>query len=682
MKARVGDFDFAVAPESVGGFLDRKVYSVVRNTPLDAQLSTQLGGRYWHMRMEELLSVTIVGLDRNRRLIALDPDRRFANVFDDLRKYNVADLEHSAILDPVHRDFFTGKLLTALQAVGNPPIARTKPNPLVQTATGQRRSGARKTAHTPAADCLWDPGALSRTPVVRTLGSVRAKLQAHDILMNQSQWQAWEDALSHRAWLIWGPPGTGKSRTVHAVVLGAALEAAQSTRPLRVLVSASTYTAIDNVLVDIAKDLARLLPGVCDVFRLRSGFSEAPASVGGAVDVKLNRSKPSQTVVDLRHTLRGGKDVVVVGATPEQAHNLLTCDDGAAQAEWFDLIVIDEASQMDVAHAVLLFCTLANDGSVILAGDPLQLAPIHQASAPKDLENVVGSVYSFWRDVHHVLESALSVNYRSNETLVTFARDAGYTHPLTSHSPGIEIDILSPFPSRLPTQWPQELAWRSEWESLLDPGRPAVCFVYEDGRSSQRNEFEADAVASILWLLDGRVSDQLRNEMDSAGRIVVPSTARYSAIEFWQKGVGVVTPHRAQQGLIVARLISAFNATGQLSDVIRDAVDTVERFQGQQRDIIIASYTLGDPDQIAEEDEFLMSLNRFNVIASRARAKLIVLVSQDVLNHLAHDIEVLQGSRLLKTYAESFCNHSQAMDLAYMAGGVATVVAGSFRWRR
>ena len=92
----------------------------------------------------------------------------------------------------------------------------------------------------------------------------------------------------------------------------------------------------------------------------------------------------------------------------------------------------------------------------------------------------------------------------------------------------------------------------------------------------------------------------------------------------------MVTPHRAQQGLIASRLVSVFGATGQMADAIRDAVDTVERFQGQQRDIIVASYTLGDPDQIAEEDEFLMSLNRFNVIASRARAKLIVLVSQDV----------------------------------------------------
>jgi hypothetical protein len=119
-----------------------------------------------------------------------------------------------------------------------------------------------------------------------------------------------------------------------------------------------------------------------------------------------------------------------------------------------------------------------------------------------------------------------------------------------------------------------------------------------------------------------------------------------------------------------------------LAEAIRESVDTVERFQGQQRDIIIASYTLGDPDQIAEEDEFLMSLNRFNVIASRARAKLVVLVSQEVIGHLAHDIDVLRESRLLKLYAEGFCNNARPMLLSYIdTSGVTHSVPGTFRWR-
>ncbi len=682
IKAKVGDFGFALAPESTDGFLGRKVCGQVQNTPLDARLTSHFGNRYWWVLMEELLTVTVAGLDRNQGLITVDSDGRFPDILDALDSNGIVDLERDLILDPVHHDFFTSKLLLALQAVGNPPIARNNPNPLVRAATGQGGSGARATPHTPVADCLWNAGTLSQITVRRALKPIQTQLRANGISLNQSQWKAWEDALTHRAWLIWGPPGTGKSRTVKTVALGAILEAHHSNRPLRVLVSAFTYTGIDNVLYDLAKDLGTLLPGACDVFRLRSSYGKAPVHAGVVVDLEMNRSNPSHAVADLRRRLKAGQDTVLVGSTPEQVHNLLTSQDGSAQAEWFDLVVIDEASQMDVAHAVLALCGLAEDGSVILAGDPLQLAPIHQASAPKGLEDVVGSVYAFWRNVHNVHQSALAVNYRSNDTLVFFARHAGYSGTLRSQSPDLSLDLISPFPRSSPSQWPPGLAWTQEWSSLLNPAQQAVCFVYDDGRSSQRNDFEADAVAAMLWLLNGRISKQLRNEVDpSTGAPYPTKTAPYSALEFWQKGVGVVTPHRAQQGLIVSRLLSVFQATGQLADVIRDAVDTVERFQGQQRDIIIASYTLGDPDQIAEEDEFLMSLNRFNVIASRARAKLIVFVSQEVVSHLAHDTEVLRESKLLKVYAESFCNQARVMDLTWQIGPSAYTVRGSFRWR-
>jgi superfamily I DNA and/or RNA helicase len=124
------------------------------------------------------------------------------------------------------------------------------------------------------------------------------------------------------------------------------------------------------------------------------------------------------------------------------------------------------------------------------------------------------------------------------------------------------------------------------------------------------------------------------------------SPTAYPPDRFWGNGVGIVTPHRAQQALAVARLQAVFPAAQHAA--IRSAVDTVERFQGQQRDVIVASFALGDPDAIGDEDEFLLSLNRFNVMASRARAKLVVLVSQELVDHLSSDMDVLRGSALLK----------------------------------
>ncbi|MBL8797688.1 MAG: hypothetical protein JNM56_27565, partial [Planctomycetia bacterium] len=214
------------------------------------------------------------------------------------------------------------------------------------------------------------------------------------------------------------------------------------------------------------------------------------------------------------------------------------------------------------------------------------------------------------------------------------------------------------------------LHWATEWAILLDPDRPAVSFVHTDRQSSQRNFFEADAVAALTWLLHGRLNSRLLNDPS-------PPPANWS---FWTHGVGIVTPHRAQQGLIVGQLQGLFGSTGAVADAIRDAVDTVERFQGQQRDVIIASFALGDPDQIEDEEEFLMSLNRFNVMASRARAKLIVLVSRAVVDHLAREVEVLRESRLLKTFVETFCNVGQPATLGHLQYGAVQAVTGEIRW--
>jgi superfamily I DNA and/or RNA helicase len=115
--------------------------------------------------------------------------------------------------------------------------------------------------------------------------------------------------------------------------------------------------------------------------------------------------------------------------------------------------------------------------------------------------------------------------------------------------------------------------------------------------------------------------------------------------------------------------------------MIRGAVDTVERFQGQQRDVIIASFALGDPDAIFDEDDFLLSLNRFNVLASRARAKLIVLVSQEVVDHLSGDLDTLRGSSLLKVYVNSFCQAARPMTLGELVNGSPRLISGVFRYR-
>ncbi len=668
VKLREGDFNLCLSPRMKSGFLDRTWAGFIKKTPLAPK---SFAGWEYRTTMDAMTSVTVAGLDRDRRLIALDLSGREPATMETLERHGLADFSRNVSLDPTASDFFTRKLKAVLRAIGTPAVARD--DPLVRRATGltnQRRG--RETRHTPAADVLWEAAKLHAEPVERELAGARAALEARAGALNDSQWAAWEAALTRRLQLIWGPPGTGKSRTLRAIALGAIIEAVQNKRTLRVLIAGPTYNAMDNVLLEVHGSLGELIPEAhVDLFRVRSAFHLPDSSVPEKIDVEINKSKPSPRLKRMMARLKSGEGVTVVGATPEQTFNLLSIDnmrkdDLKSLEGLFDLILLDEASQVDVGHAILIFAALAEGGSVVVAGDPMQLPPIHQAEAPLELEAMVGSTYSFFKEIHRIHDQKLTVNYRSNETIVAFERSAGYPRELRSSSPELRLRLVSELPAggSPPKGWPLHLAWSGAWARLLEPSEPATCFVYREGRSSQWNPFEARSVASVVRLLVGRLARGLDGELDPVSGAPIPSSDEpYDDEGFWGRGVGIVTPHRAQQALIVSQLQRAF--PGVEPALIRGAVDTVERFQGQQRDVIIASFALGDQDAIRDEDEFLLSLNRFNVMASRARAKLIVFVTQELVDYLSSDLDVLRGSRLLKSFAELFCTTRQKMELPF-----------------
>ena len=69
-------------------------------------------------------------------------------------------------------------------------------------------------------------------------------------------------------------------------------------------------------------------------------------------------------------------------------------------------------------------------------------------------------------------------------------------------------------------------------------------------------------------------------------------------------------PHRAQKAALRAQFPGL--AAG-------DAIDTVERYQGGERDVILVSATASDPAYVLAEAEFLLNMNRLNVAISRPR---------------------------------------------------------------
>lgn len=687
VNARPGDFAYALSPEKEHGFLDRHPYPLIKDTELEGKV---FGSSVAHAGMT---SVTIEAIDRVSGIIALRGGQGCC--IWELERASGLDFSENVILDPIPTDFLTDKVELTVRGIGYPQSAIEDQR--VLNALGLQPSASGGTSpSSPAAEILWEAPEVHRQQTGRNLGTVRSNLELNFLWdgynLDSSQWGAWEEALSRRFSLIWGPPGTGKSRTVRAIILGAVLSALAEGKLLRLLVTAHTYTAIDNVLLAVERELEGIRPAKpYEIYRIQSKWHPVAVGLEGKhPDVKnlvLNTMKPSPEVKDLRKRLEKPKGIMIVGCPPQQLHNLAIAGKRKSSRQpqhtvrqWFDLALLDEASQMDVAQSTLVFTKLADGGSCVLAGDDLQLPPIQQADPPEELEDVVGSAYNYFRQHHGIEPSSLDVNYRSNSTIVEFTKIAGYSEKLTSNSPNLKLNLLSDVPRQKPQGWPDELYWSPEWEKFLEPDYPCVCFVYEDKLSSQINDSEAGAVASLLWLLQGRMADKLKNERQPDGTFDTEgSNALYTPKGFWNKGVGVVTPHRAQMAKIVHHLQRVFPAHSP--EDIRGAVDTVERFQGQERDVIIASFGLGDPDIISTEDEFLFNLNRFNVLTSRARAKLIVFITRSLLEHLSNDVDVLKESRLLKQFAEFYCVQSQPIQLGFIKGGAVMFRRGDLRRR-
>lgn len=666
VKIRDGDFRLALSPRSDATFLDRKLSWVLGGHPITATLSA----KEQNLRMRHVALASVVCIDRDAGLVALEPDGGNGGLLVRLDSAGAISLANEVMLDQLPMEFLLKKLAPTLRRIGNPASAAR--DPLALRALGLRPPGPGRTPTTPASEALWEPARLASEATPRDVTSARAALEAGGVSLNPSQWSALEEAVSHRARLLWGPPGTGKSRTLRAIVAAALVDAERRGVPQRILVTGPTYNAIDEVLTEAVGLCSTLVSSPIAFHRLRSSSSAS------AVPIPSTDTTGGDYPA-LRARLLGRSGLVVVGGTPQQVHRLLADDGGVEVAPLFDLILVDEASQVDMANAVLALAALAGGGSVVVAGDPLQMAPIHPAEPPRGLEAVVGSLYRYYKEQHGVPVSTLMVNYRSNRIIVDFAAHAGYEPGLVADKPDLRLGLVTPVDAAQPAGWPAAIPFSALDAEILDPGAPAVCFTYADGRSVQSNRFEADRVAALALLLRPRLADRLEGDGPPPW-----SATPYDEEGFWRRGLGIVTPHKAQQALIVSRLCEAFRADATTAGLIREAVDTVERFQGQQRDVMIASYAMGDPDAIGDEEEFLMSLNRFNVMASRARAKLIVLVSSEVVSHIPGEVKTMRESALLKVYAETFCNVRRAAALPAVdpASGAARTMAGILATRR
>ena len=145
--------------------------------------------------------------------------------------------------------------------------------------------------------------------------------------------------------------------------------------------------------------------------------------------------------------------------------------------------------------------------------------------------------------------------------------------------------------------------------AVLRPEYPLVVVVHDEAGSQVRNPFEQALIEPILRTL----ADPARYGLDA------------------EEGLGIVVPHRAQR----AALQQAFPELCVIDPAsglpVRSAIDTVERFQGGERTVILVSATESDRAYLLASSEFLLDPRRLTVALSRAKRKMILVASRSDL---------------------------------------------------
>jgi hypothetical protein len=386
--------------------------------------------------------------------------------------------------------------------------------------------------------------------------------------------------LDQRHGFLWGPAGTGKTRTVGAMV-AAWLE---QNPGKRVLLVATTNPAVDHLLVAVDEALAE------------RGFGTQGDSPRIACR-RIGRQADRRRYDKRTHLLprfskkRESRPAVLQSFTHARALGLTTARllmEAPLVRELshgFDLLVLDEASQLPLAHALALL-PLAPQG--LYAGDPAQLGPVVRTSD---------------KVARTVLESSL---FDARAELGASSRTVLLAEQSRMAGPICEVVGSRFYESRLRVcaRAAADIDWQARRQSARGP-RPALEIIpvenqgrYSKSRGGPIREASVAAVVAHVKLL-------LATTPLKPGDILV------------------LTPFRAQQGLLRDALAEA-----QVGGV---RVSTVHRAQGSERLAVLF-------DPVDGRSGFLRGVagNRLvNVAFSRAEAHLAIFLGpKDNTNQL------------------------------------------------
>ena len=418
--------------------------------------------------------------------------------------------------------------------------------------------------------------------------------------------------------LLVGPPGTGKTSMALRFLVEEELAEGGS-----ILLTAYTNRAVDEICGMLTAAGLRYL-------RLGREYSCDPRYRDHILSAIISSSQ-RPTLSDVRRLVADVPIVVGTTLTLQSSSHLFSL-------KHFTLAVVDEASQIVEPSLMGLLASPQID-RFILIGDHKQLPAVvqqsEQESAVDDpqlraigLTNCRNSLFERLLTGLHAAASP-----RQPSPLIGLLRRQGRMHP----------DIA---------EWPNRMFYSSEQL------QPVPLPHQQESTTEPRLVFiptEAPRTAS------GGLADGLSEKVNVAEACVVADELKkiFCKYQAGQQGfsadktVGVIVPYRNQIATIRRELERV-----AIPELLRVSIDTVERYQGSQRDVIIYATTVTRPYQLDflcantfEEDGRLID-RKLNVAVTRARCRLIVVGHEPTLRQaplyaslLDHIAAVSQQSR-------------------------------------
>jgi hypothetical protein len=517
--------------------------------------------------------------------------------------------------DPIARDY----VLPSIPSNSNMPFALVEEG---ISAYVQNRVDSWLRNHRTAPAVRWfDPGSPSipsRDPssLERKEGWKRLlmTLKVLDRSLDEVQVQACIDGLDSTVQLLLGPPGTGKTNTTAAAIL---LRLSSTPERKLFLLSANTHTAVD----ELTERLRLTLPS----FRkasVESGSRDNSVSVLRVKDEPMTLEELNVDNTALIRSTLVQNDVVICGTVNEilKLGGNLDRNGWPLRASGASGLIVDEASMMVFPDFLALATLVSANGQIMLAGDHMQLSPISSHDWENETREQVVRLTP--HESAYVTVKKLCDHCGTGALIVSKLTQ---TYRLTPELIHLITDVYKGEDVTLRTD-KQVMPKGGGMRSLSDIWRnDGVYLVVHDESSSRKlNDFEVGLIHDII-----------------ASR---PGTAR----DIKPGSISIITPHRAQRGALKNILMERFSSQIKL-------IDTVERLQGGECETIVVSGTQSDMNAINESAEFILSLNRTNVIFSRAKERLIVVCSRNLLDSVPADIDDYESSWLWK-HLRSMCD--------------------------